>query len=512
MAQALPRLLVPAALFVGWRFGLQEEGGCRQLEGSHPSGRRRGGLGGRCGCGTGRRPASRAARPGRWPGCGARRGRWAPLGRRRMPEASASPRCRRVEGRRPAQPNFRCGGAARCAAETAWPGWRRNETRPSPPQTRPMQWRRGAGASVRLNRKRDRQLFRRLGCRVGCTAKQSGLRPVCRSLGVDFAPGRRGIPSTTRRRSVGQRRGAVPADALRMARAEVQGRSANELMNGQGAVFHVEVALLIRLTASTVAGALGVGTGLGAPLWIRWPPGRRRGGCNPLAEHVEQGAGHGQQFEGNRRAGARRGLRGGHGSGNLGCGCSSALRSGGFCFVVDGGRIEGRAAGSDSRAVGSPGCSTSTSASELGPHCKISLWRHGTFRGGPMGGGEVPKNVGSIFRTARARRRCTALHRVHLGADRSESARSTTSRSSALSVWCMAWRSVGREKIRVNAVCPGPTDTPMLRMSSAPPTASRSGRRRSRWCEAGGQVPMGRPRTTGGVRQRRAVPDLGRGV
>jgi NAD(P)-dependent dehydrogenase (short-subunit alcohol dehydrogenase family) len=52
-----------------------------------------------------------------------------------------------------------------------------------------------------------------------------------------------------------------------------------------------------------------------------------------------------------------------------------------------------------------------------------------------------------------------------------------------------------REKIRVNAVCPGPTDTPMLRVfvarpdSQLPPGETPE----SLVLKRGGQVPMGRP-------------------
>ncbi len=71
-----------------------------------------------------------------------------------------------------------------------------------------------------------------------------------------------------------------------------------------------------------------------------------------------------------------------------------------------------------------------------------------------------------------------------------------------------------REKIRVNAVCPGPTDTPMLRVfvarpdSQLPPgeTPEVAGAQ-ARW--PGSDGPSG---AAGGDRQRGTVPDLGRGV
>jgi NAD(P)-dependent dehydrogenase (short-subunit alcohol dehydrogenase family) len=71
------------------------------------------------------------------------------------------------------------------------------------------------------------------------------------------------------------------------------------------------------------------------------------------------------------------------------------------------------------------------------------------------------------------------------------------------------------EKIRVNAVCPGPIDTPMLRVFVArPDQKSTAGmdpedlvRRR-----AGGSVPLGPHRPARGDRQCRALPPVRRGL
>ena len=71
-----------------------------------------------------------------------------------------------------------------------------------------------------------------------------------------------------------------------------------------------------------------------------------------------------------------------------------------------------------------------------------------------------------------------------------------------------------REKIRVNAVCPGPTDTPMLRVfvarpdSQLPPGETRG----VAGVEARRPGADGSAGAAGGDRQCGAVPDLGRGV
>ncbi len=113
---------------------------------------------------------------------------------------------------------------------------------------------------------------------------------------------------------------------------------------------------------------------------------------------------------------------------------------------------------------------------------------------------------------AREGRRSAAVHRLDIGLTGSQFSQVYRGFGIVGLVHGLSKRYRG-EKIRVNAVCPGPSDTPMLRVfvarpdSQLPPRGNaRSLVRETRW-----PVPDGQARTTGN-RQRGAVPDLRRGI
>ena len=85
---------------------------------------------------------------------------------------------------------------------------------------------------------------------------------------------------------------------------------------------------------------------------------------------------------------------------------------------------------------------------------------------------------------------------------------------SASSASCGRCRSAwAPDKIRLNAICPGPIDTPMLRVFVPAPTSSRPGGRTSRRNVAARPAGPDAPhRETRGDRQRRALPPLGRSL
>src|SRR5215470_573672 len=68
------------------------------------------------------------------------------------------------------------------------------------------------------------------------------------------------------------------------------------------------------------------------------------------------------------------------------------------------------------------------------------------------------------------------------------------------------------EKIRVNAICPGPIDTPMLRVFVARPDQQRRAGQGGAGAIARPAEPDGPDRQTRGNRQRRSIPDLRRSL